>query len=175
MPGRGARWLSWLLGAALLAAVILAALHFSDGEAFLRLAERAEPLWLIVAVFLDPHPRPGRYGLGRRRLRELHDRKPDPDDGDRPGRAGHVRSHIGSDLANDRRRDSRCSLGDAPVPRVQLLAPDAAGILVLAPSGGAPSTRTAQPGAGGLLVTRRSRARAAARLKPGRVVIRRRR
>ena len=33
------RWLSWLLGGAFLAAVIVATLHVSEGQAFMRLAE----------------------------------------------------------------------------------------------------------------------------------------
>ena len=45
--------LSWFLGAALLAAVVAAALHFSEERAFVRLAERAEPLWLVVALLLQ--------------------------------------------------------------------------------------------------------------------------
>ena len=47
------RWLSWLLGGAFLAAVIVAALHFSEGRAFVQLAERAEPWWLLAAVLLQ--------------------------------------------------------------------------------------------------------------------------
>ena len=49
----GARWLSWLLGAAMLVAVVAAALHFSEERAFVRLAEGAEPWWLVVAVLLQ--------------------------------------------------------------------------------------------------------------------------
>ena len=49
----GARWLSWLLGAAMLAAVVAAALHFSEQRAFVRLAERADPWCLIAAVLLQ--------------------------------------------------------------------------------------------------------------------------
>jgi hypothetical protein len=33
--GRGARWLSWIFGAAILAVVVAAALHFSEGRQFL--------------------------------------------------------------------------------------------------------------------------------------------
>jgi uncharacterized protein (TIRG00374 family) len=52
-PHHGARWLSWLLGAALLAAVVAAALHFSDGRAFVGLVRRAKPWWLVVATLLQ--------------------------------------------------------------------------------------------------------------------------
>jgi P-type Mg2+ transporter len=48
-----ARWLSWFLGAALLVAVVAAALHFSEQRAFVRLAEQADPWWLVVAVLLQ--------------------------------------------------------------------------------------------------------------------------
>src|SRR6185436_5569012 len=34
-------WLSWFLGTAVLSAVVAAALHLSEGQAFVRLAERA--------------------------------------------------------------------------------------------------------------------------------------
>lgn len=47
------RAISWVLGAALLAAVVAGALHFSEERAFIRLIEHAEPLWLIVAVVLQ--------------------------------------------------------------------------------------------------------------------------
>lgn len=46
-------WVSWLVGTAMLAAVIAVALHLSDVEAFGTLLERAEPLWLIVAIVLQ--------------------------------------------------------------------------------------------------------------------------
>ena len=46
-------WVSWLLGAALLAAVVAGAVHFSEERSFVRLAERAEPWWLAVAVLLQ--------------------------------------------------------------------------------------------------------------------------
>ena len=51
--GRTAHWLSWLLGAALLGAVIAGALHFSEGQAFVRLAQGAQPWWLLVAALLQ--------------------------------------------------------------------------------------------------------------------------
>jgi Mg2+-importing ATPase len=47
------RAVGWLFGAALLAAVIAAALHFSDGAGFVRMAEQAEPWWLGLAVALQ--------------------------------------------------------------------------------------------------------------------------
>ena len=49
----GAGWISWILGAALLAAVVGGALHFSEERAFVRLAEQARPWWLAVAVLLQ--------------------------------------------------------------------------------------------------------------------------
>ncbi|HLE62735.1 MAG TPA: hypothetical protein VI750_06345 [Pyrinomonadaceae bacterium] len=48
MP-RPARWVWWLLGTALLAAVVAAAVHFSEEREFLLLAERAQPSWLLLA------------------------------------------------------------------------------------------------------------------------------
>jgi P-type Mg2+ transporter len=44
---------SWLLGSALLATVVAAAIRFSEERAFARLAERAEPWWLILAAILQ--------------------------------------------------------------------------------------------------------------------------
>jgi Mg2+-importing ATPase len=46
-------WLSWLLGGALLIAVIAAALHLSEEQAFVRVAQGARPWWLAVAVLLQ--------------------------------------------------------------------------------------------------------------------------
>lgn len=61
-----ARWLSWLLGGASLAGVILAAVHFSEGKAFLQWTERAEPRWLLVAVFLPAGTYAAQGGIWRR-------------------------------------------------------------------------------------------------------------
>ena len=47
------RWVSWLLGAAVLAAVVIASRHFSEARDFARLVERAEPWWIAVAVVLQ--------------------------------------------------------------------------------------------------------------------------
>ncbi|MDH0747194.1 magnesium-translocating P-type ATPase [Pseudomonas sp. GD03842] len=47
---RSALWITWLLGAATLAAVIAMALHLSDVESFMTLFMNAQPLWLIAAV-----------------------------------------------------------------------------------------------------------------------------
>lgn len=58
--------LSWLLGAALLAAVVAAALHFSEERAFVRLAERAEPWWLVVAALLQAGTYLAQAGIWRR-------------------------------------------------------------------------------------------------------------
>ncbi|WP_277957953.1 magnesium-translocating P-type ATPase [Anaeromyxobacter oryzisoli] len=49
-PRRAVRLLPWILGAALVAAVIVGALHLSEAEEFARLTERAEPWWLVLAV-----------------------------------------------------------------------------------------------------------------------------
>jgi Mg2+-importing ATPase len=46
-------WLSWLLGTAVLAAVVAGALHFSEERAFVLLAERAQPWWLGAAAVLQ--------------------------------------------------------------------------------------------------------------------------
>ncbi len=43
----------WLVGAALLGAVILAAAHFSEQQEFARLLDRARPGWLLVAALLQ--------------------------------------------------------------------------------------------------------------------------
>ena len=52
-PGSISTWLPWLLGAALLALVIGAALHLSDGREFVSLAEHATPQWLAVSLLLQ--------------------------------------------------------------------------------------------------------------------------
>jgi uncharacterized membrane protein YbhN (UPF0104 family) len=61
-----ARWLSWGLGAAMLAAVVAAALHFSEEQAFVRLVERAEPWWLAVAGLLQAGTYLAQGGVWRR-------------------------------------------------------------------------------------------------------------
>jgi hypothetical protein len=48
-----AYWLSWMLGAAILIAVVLAVVHVSEGRAFVRVAERAKPWWLLLALGLQ--------------------------------------------------------------------------------------------------------------------------
>lgn len=48
-----ARWPSWLLGSALLAVVVGAALHFTEERAFVQLVERAEPWWVLAAAALQ--------------------------------------------------------------------------------------------------------------------------
>jgi len=49
----GARWLPWLLGAALLAAVVWLSRSFTEERAFVRLLEQIEPWWLLLAVALQ--------------------------------------------------------------------------------------------------------------------------
>lgn len=50
---RTGTWLSWLIGAALLAGVVAAARHLSDERAFVQLVEQAEPAWLLAALALQ--------------------------------------------------------------------------------------------------------------------------
>jgi Mg2+-importing ATPase len=52
-PLRRAAWASWTLGAALLAAVIVAAVRFSEARAFVGLLEQVNPSWLLLAVALQ--------------------------------------------------------------------------------------------------------------------------
>jgi Mg2+-importing ATPase len=47
------RWLSWLAGIALISVLCIAALHFSEAEEIARIAERAQPWWLAVALVLQ--------------------------------------------------------------------------------------------------------------------------
>ena len=47
---RAYRWFSWIFGLAMLVAVIIAALHFSEERAVVRLTEKARPWWLAVAI-----------------------------------------------------------------------------------------------------------------------------
>ncbi|HKE15663.1 MAG TPA: lysylphosphatidylglycerol synthase transmembrane domain-containing protein [Kofleriaceae bacterium] len=51
--GRAARWLPWAVGGAALAAVVVAATHFSEERAFARLLEQADPWWLVAALALQ--------------------------------------------------------------------------------------------------------------------------
>ncbi len=51
--GNGGRWLSWLVGIALISVLCIAALHFSEAEEIARIAERAQPWWLAVALVLQ--------------------------------------------------------------------------------------------------------------------------
>jgi P-type Mg2+ transporter len=53
MNQKGGRWLAWLVGIALISALCIAALHFSEAEEIARIAERAQPWWLGVAVVLQ--------------------------------------------------------------------------------------------------------------------------
>jgi uncharacterized protein (TIRG00374 family) len=60
------KWLSWLLGLGLLAAVIIGALQASDHEAFVKVAGRAEPRWLLLAVLLQLATYPAQGEIWRR-------------------------------------------------------------------------------------------------------------
>jgi uncharacterized protein (TIRG00374 family) len=51
--GRSRNWLVWLFGAALLGAVVIAAVHFSEEREFARLLEQAHPSWLLLAASLQ--------------------------------------------------------------------------------------------------------------------------
>lgn len=50
---RPALWITWLLGAAMLATAIGLALRFTDAEAFARQLTQAQPLWLVCAFGLQ--------------------------------------------------------------------------------------------------------------------------
>lgn len=50
---RAALWLSWLIGCAMLAGVIVVALHWSEERALWYIAGRARPWWMAVAVALQ--------------------------------------------------------------------------------------------------------------------------
>jgi Mg2+-importing ATPase len=50
---RPALWITWLLGAAMLGAVVGLALHFTDAQSFARLLTQTQPMWLICAVGLQ--------------------------------------------------------------------------------------------------------------------------
>lgn len=52
------RWLSWFVGAALVVAVSVVTLKFSEAEQLAELAEHAEPWWLLLAFVLQA----GTYG-----------------------------------------------------------------------------------------------------------------
>ncbi len=49
----GPRWRRWLLALLLIAALVVAALHFGDFKKFAQLVSRAEPLWLVGALLLQ--------------------------------------------------------------------------------------------------------------------------
>lgn len=54
LPARPAlRWLPWILGTAILLAVVVATFRFSEAQAFIHLAERAKPEWLLLALILQ--------------------------------------------------------------------------------------------------------------------------
>lgn len=49
----GGRWLPWVIGSALLLAVVIAASRLAEEQEFVRIVEQAEPGWLVVAVLLQ--------------------------------------------------------------------------------------------------------------------------
>jgi Mg2+-importing ATPase len=63
---RRGRWVPWFLGAALLAAVIVAATHLSEERAFVRIAQQAAPWWLAVAALLQAGTYAAQGGIWRR-------------------------------------------------------------------------------------------------------------
>ena len=62
----GVNWMAWLLGIGLLVAVIAGAVRFSEDQSFLRLAERAAPWWLAVAVLFQISTYVAQGGIWRR-------------------------------------------------------------------------------------------------------------
>lgn len=50
---RAAKWFSWIVGLAMLAAVIFAALHLSEERELARIAEKAQPWWMGIAIVLQ--------------------------------------------------------------------------------------------------------------------------
>jgi len=52
-PAGGSHWFAWAAGVALVLAVTVAALHFSEAEEIARVAERAQPWWLLLACALQ--------------------------------------------------------------------------------------------------------------------------
>jgi len=61
-----AKWLLWLLGLGLLAAVIVGALHMSEHEAVARAAARADPIRLVLALLLQVATYPAQGEIWRR-------------------------------------------------------------------------------------------------------------
>jgi Mg2+-importing ATPase len=59
------RWLPWILGIALLVAVIVAALRLSEQRAFLQLIEQARPGWIAAAVLLQAGTYVAQAGIWR--------------------------------------------------------------------------------------------------------------
>lgn len=53
MEFRHSQWFSWLLGIAVLFGVVLAARHYSEEKAFVKLAGEAKPLWVLAALTLQ--------------------------------------------------------------------------------------------------------------------------
>jgi Mg2+-importing ATPase len=51
--GGALQWFSWIFGFAVLAAVIIAALHFSEERELVRITENAQPWWLAIAILLQ--------------------------------------------------------------------------------------------------------------------------
>src|SRR4029078_3037433 len=51
--GTSSSWVSWMIGAAILVAVVLAAVNVSEGREFVRVAEGATTWWLLLAVCLQ--------------------------------------------------------------------------------------------------------------------------
>ena len=92
---------------------------------------------------VDAYPSARRDGLCERCLTELHDREHVSDDGDHTGRPRHVRGDVGADVADGRRRPRRGVGRHVAVSGSQLLAPDAARLLVLPSCDGAARTSVA--------------------------------
>jgi len=50
MPGHKRRWMTWFLGIAIVAGIIVTATHFSEVLALLKLMRKIEPSWLLAAL-----------------------------------------------------------------------------------------------------------------------------
>jgi Mg2+-importing ATPase len=71
-----ARWFTWLLGAAALAAVVLVVLHVTEEREFIALLEQAHPWWLLWALGLQAATYVAQAGVWRLVLRRAGNHLP---------------------------------------------------------------------------------------------------